>query len=650
MSALLRTVLAFVVAAAALTLGADVARANGDGPSQRDARSRTCCALASHLPLHLGAAHVPITMGIVTSPRLLGPHSYAGDTASREANGIVYTRRGGFIDTGHMREYADLTARLIVQLRPLLARGEGSLRLRPRDGELVVRVTSRVSEATLGSTSSRLAQRIAFQVSIWVEISQHYGHTVMRGAEEYFSSFTPEDLYSNLLGTQLGASAFASSMSYDRALDALLANRLAALEATSSAEARQVLDALAGRWWQSGTPWPAPKIPIAHSFDIGPRMMPMLPPADVAPPVKMPEVLEVPEVGEDGEPLAALYRLEIVPDLRALPRIADTGLAVVTGDDLPRVVAEVERAIDAGDDAPGPRVADDNDHAGALAHYLVGLRLFDLRARGGIAVPSAGSPEGVFGGSLVPLHGDTRGGDFALMRLDVNHTVERGLIAGVSFFRSDAVYFCHDRESGVLRAPLLSLLGPCARGEWLGIGGSIGEAFHDGRTGRTALRPVSLYGVLDLFGNGQSPSYDGLRLLVRGGGAVEHVWTAREGGVTIPRAGGNALLLLRTPDRSLEVFGATGYRLDPTTPRDAAFESTVAVRWHFLLGGNRAAVLPDAVDPWAIGSLGLEGSHSFWTRPAHSYAELASPFVSADRSVTWQLLVTATLGFEGLTF
>jgi hypothetical protein len=156
--------------------------------------------------------------------------------------------------------------------------------------------------------------------------------------------------------------------------------------------------------------------------------------------------------------------------------------------------------------------------------------------------------------------------------------------------------------------------------------------------------------VLDVFGNGQSPSYDGLRLLVRGGGAIEHVWSELEGGVTIPRTGGNALFLARTPGRSVEVYGATGYRLDPTTPRDAAFESKVGLRWYFLLGGNRAATLADGVDPWGVGSLGLEGSHSFWTRPAHSYAELASPFVSAEQSVTWQVLVTATLGFEGLTF
>jgi len=638
-----------LLAAGAVALGARAGRADAAAPSEKAPRPRTCCAFASNLPLHLGSAHVPVIFGIVTSAPALGPHSYGGDAASREANGILFTRRGGFIDTGHTREYADLTAHLIVQLRPLLARGEGSLRLPPRDGEVVVHVRSRVPEPELASTSALLARRIAFQISIWVEITQHYGHTVMRGAEEYFSSFTPEDLYSNLFGTELGAAALESPIPYDRALDDVLANRLRELEVTSSAEARRVLAALAGRWWRSGTPWPSPDIPIAHAFDIGPHVTPMLPPPDVTPPAA-PMVLDVPEADAAGAPLADLYRLEIVPDLVKLPRFADSGLAVITGDDLPRVVADVERAIDAGNDAPGAGVMVGDEHGGPLAHYLVGLRLFDLKARGGIAAPLSGAPQGVFGGSILPLHGDTRGGDFAMMRLDVNHTSERGISTGVAFFRTDAVYFCHDRETGALRAPLLSLLGPCARGEWLGIGGTIGEAFHDSRTGRTALRPLSLYGVLDAFGNGQSPSYDGLRLLLRAGGAVEHVWTEDEGGVTIPRASGNALFLARTPGRSLEVYGATGYRFDPTTPRDAAFESNVGLRWYFLLGGNGAASLVDAVDPWGVGSLGLEGSHSFWTRPAHSYADIAAPFVSAEHSGTWQVLVTATLGFEGLTF
>lgn len=645
-----------------VALHAETASADAGAPSRKSPRHRTCCALASDLPLHLGAAHVPVAMGIVIAPGALGPHSYAGDYASREWNGVIYTRRGGFIDTGHTREYADLTAHLAVSLAPLLARGEGVLRLDERDGELSVQITRRVPEAELASTAARIAQRIAFQISVWVEITQFYGHTVMRGAEEHFSAFTPEDLYSNLLGAHLGAGAVASALPYDQAMTSLLTDALSKLEAVPSSETRRVLTALAGRWWRAHTAWPSPSIPILRSFDLGPRVRPLLAPSDVVPPAE-PFVLDVPESDENGAPLSAMYRLSIVPNLSTIPSFARAGApAVLTADELPDLVALVRRSVEAGEDAPGvPSIgtragadvaADDgNEHAGPLAHYLIGLRMLDLKVAGGVSAPPSGATaKGIFGGALIGIRGDTRGGDFDVVRLDVGYTAERGLVSGFALFRSDAVYFCHDRETGALRAPLLSLLGPCARGEWLGLGGSVAEAFHDGRTGRTALRPVSLYGVLDVLGNGQSPSYDGLRLLLRGGGAVEHVWTAAEGGVTIPRAGGNAVVLARTPGRHLEVYGGAGYRVDPTTPRDAGFESSLSLRWYFLLGGKGAAKPVDAVDPWGVASLGVEGGYSFWTRPRHSFPDVAAPFVSAERSGTWQLLVTATVGFEGLTF
>jgi hypothetical protein len=98
------------------------------------------------------------------------------------------------------------------------------------------------------------------------------------------------------------------------------------------------------------------------------------------------------------------------------------------------------------------------------------------------------------------------------------------------------------------------------------------------------------------------------------------------------------------------VTGAAGYRLGLNEPRDVAFESSLGLRAYFLLGGKTSAPTPDGIDPWGFGSLGLEGAYSHWTRAAHSYADLTAPFVSSVESGTWQLLLTATLGFAGLTY
>jgi hypothetical protein len=256
----------------------------------------------------------------------------------------------------------------------------------------------------------------------------------------------------------------------------------------------------------------------------------------------------------------------------------------------------------------------------------------------------------VLGGSLAALVGDTRGGDFGFARFDVQHTSERGLIAGFSLFRSDAAYFCRDPDMGTYRPPFVSLLGPCTRGEWIGIGGSLGEGFHDGGTGRTALRPISAYAVLNPLGNGQSPSYERVRLLVRGGGAVEHVWTELEGGVTVPRVGGGVVLLARTMGSRLEARGTVDCGVDPAVPQDTAFQSSAALRWNFLLGGTATEGPVDGVDPWGVASIGLAGGYSYWGRPLHAFPDITTPFVSDERTGTWQLLLTGTLGFEGLSF
>ena len=621
-------------------LGAPSARADGAAPSQHRPRTRTCCALATHLPLHLSAAHVPITIGLVASVDALGAHSYGAAGALRETNGLIYTQRGGFVDTGHARDYADLTAHLMVKLEPLLARGEGTLYLSPMGGDVRVRVHSKPTDDA-SHASALLAQRIAFELSIWAEILQYYGHSLSRGVDEIYSAFTPEDVYSNLLGTYVGVAAVTSELPYNQAVDLVFKDTLRLLGAVPSADTRRILEGLAGVWWQKEVAWPSPGLAMKRSFEIGPQIAPVLPPSSAPPDVL---VLEVPETDVS-------YELEIVPAKADIPRWSEAGAGMMlTQRDLPGLVEGVKRSVEAGK-VSLPLIPEDiHEHGGPLAHYLVGIRFADLEMRGALETGPSGGSKGAFGGSFVGVLGDTRGGDFTLLRFDANHTGERGLVAGIGLFRSDAVYFCHDPETKKRRAPLVSLLGPCSPGEWFGVGGSFAEALHDGRSGRTAIRPIGGYGVLNLLGNGQSPTYDGFRLLLRGGAAVEHVWTQAERARTIPRTGGSLVVLARTPQRTFEVRGMASYRLDPTSPKDAAFESRAGFRWYFVLGGRPPERHKDGEDPWGVGSLGVESGYSHWTRPLHAFPDGGLPFVATNREGTWQVLVTATLGFEGLTF
>ena len=93
---------------------------------------RPCCAFG--YDLHVRAAGIPIPMyqiGNVLTLGTLGKHHY-NDSAfgavknllglSEEQNGLIYTRRGGFIDIAHVRDTADNTFYLFNRIAPTLGR------------------------------------------------------------------------------------------------------------------------------------------------------------------------------------------------------------------------------------------------------------------------------------------------------------------------------------------------------------------------------------------------------------------------------------------------------------------------------------------------------------------------------------------------
>ncbi|HBT5887801.1 TPA: DUF4056 domain-containing protein, partial [Klebsiella quasipneumoniae] len=91
---------------------------------------RPCCAFG--YDLHVRAVGIPIPVyqiGNVLTLDSLGKHHY-NDSAlgavknllglSEEQNGLIYTRRGGFIDIAHVRDTADYTFYLFNRISPTL--------------------------------------------------------------------------------------------------------------------------------------------------------------------------------------------------------------------------------------------------------------------------------------------------------------------------------------------------------------------------------------------------------------------------------------------------------------------------------------------------------------------------------------------------
>jgi hypothetical protein len=228
---------------------------------------RPCCAFG--MDLHLRGVPQPLyRIGNVTSAEDLGRHKYgAGPLAVSggerpvdvERNGLVYTCRGGWVDTAHVRENADLAFYLVsVLMREL----PGPVRLE-LDGDGATRVieVAPISEALLArvgraEVAAALAGWVTFQLSIWHELASWFGYENLPGYSERVSAFSPEDLYSNALGLRLGTAiaregGLFSRVNYDELTEAWLATALEHLGAVPTADGREVMAALDGRWWNS---------------------------------------------------------------------------------------------------------------------------------------------------------------------------------------------------------------------------------------------------------------------------------------------------------------------------------------------------------------------------------------------------------------
>ncbi len=280
---------------------------------------RPCCAFGTDLKVRLGAVPVPgFRIGNIMEIDQVGPHTYdsgaltravqasANKSVSRENNGLLYTCRGGFIDTAHVRDYVDWTTYLAAELARNLSRGvtielpdEGGQRRiisQPVDPDLIDRYG--VTRITL-----RLAQWIGFQLSVWHEIATWFGWSWVKTFPETASAFSPEDLYSNMLGVKIiGALAERrsgrSEHLYNKAVDIWLALVLEHLQPVPQSVAIEAMHSIDGYWWDSSRRLPDKELTLRRNFDIDETVTPWLIPSGRAPE----SLLEI--CGENPKPVA----------------------------------------------------------------------------------------------------------------------------------------------------------------------------------------------------------------------------------------------------------------------------------------------------------------------------------------------------------
>lgn len=305
-----RTVLIISVALVSSTLNArppDLSPTDQDKVPPRIIR--TCCSFGSKLSM-IGLPMVKVTQIISTDE--LGEHVYLGDRD--EGNGIIYTVRGGFIDMGHLRDQADWTAYLFLQIIQMNGQEDVVIEMKKEGGDKNLYLD--LSEGISVADARRLAGAIAYDISVWHEIATWFGASSVPLIPERYSSFSIEDSYSNVLGITLGMEALQSDLPFDQAMTNLIASTLQDLGAVQSVEdTYNAMEAVKDVWWTRESKLPTRKVLLQRDIQVYPQVTPWLVPGWQSEEITA-IPLQVPRYTLNGINLSDFYRFSIEVNLK----------------------------------------------------------------------------------------------------------------------------------------------------------------------------------------------------------------------------------------------------------------------------------------------------------------------------------------------
>lgn len=289
--------LALVKANSAASLEPDL-----DSPPPRIIR--VCCAFGADL----GLFGIPFfKINHITSMEQLNGHKYMGD--KEEGNGVIYTKKGGFIDIGHLRDQADWTNYLYSLILNNRINGAFIKKLGKEGGSKTLYLDT---NSDLDSIDCLLlAGKIAFDLSLWHELSTWFGASEIPMMPERYSSFSVEDVYSNLLGVHIGIEALQSKLPYNEAMTTILYKTLDSLGAVGTeAETYQALEAVRNVWWTNEKRLPSSKVIIERDTEVSDYSRPWLIPDSTFGHFE-PHILYIPRTSSKGLLLTNYYDLKI---------------------------------------------------------------------------------------------------------------------------------------------------------------------------------------------------------------------------------------------------------------------------------------------------------------------------------------------------
>jgi len=265
---------------------------------------RACCAFGYDLKIW-GLPFVSIDQ--VISIDDLNEHHYMGN--KNEGTGTIYTNKGGFIDIGHLRDQIDWTRYLYTTILNSKGKGEVILSLRKEAGRKTLYLN--IPKELSTNDCILLAGKITFDLSLWHEISTWFGASTIPFIPEKFSSFSVEDVYSNLLGIHIGMKTLHSKLPFNKAATMIIESTLDSLDAVKTAkETYDAYDAVNSKWYTNKKRIPSTKITLKRDPDILNSSRPWIIPNqthDSSDSV----ILDVPILNTKGELLTNFYQFTI---------------------------------------------------------------------------------------------------------------------------------------------------------------------------------------------------------------------------------------------------------------------------------------------------------------------------------------------------
>ncbi|WP_228768534.1 DUF4056 domain-containing protein [Shewanella sp. TC10] len=263
---------------------------------------RPCCAFGNGQKVKLGAMTIPFYRHANTiSLEDLGAHAYEAGSFSHqksapdegrsgENNGIIYTRKGGFIDLAHVRDTADNAVALFYQIHPNLGEKQSialPFEIGPRTIEIDRFEVKHLTATQRWELAAAMAVRLAYSMAEAHEIAQYHGYRSFGPWTEDVSAYSPEDLYSNMLGAKIALAVLTNNLAMTRLqfnyhMTSWIAATLAWLEPVTAAETDALFDVIDGYWWDSNEPMPNKFMLLKRHYELGEQQSPYLVPIDMA--------------------------------------------------------------------------------------------------------------------------------------------------------------------------------------------------------------------------------------------------------------------------------------------------------------------------------------------------------------------------------